>query len=436
MNNTEKIISLLNQSYSPFHAVSNIEKELLSHSFLALKENRNYDIQPGNSYYVKRNDTSIIAFTVPKKFTKDNLRFLLSATHNDSPTFKIKPNPIVRKDNLMLLNTEPYGGGIYATWLDKPLSIAGRVFTEEKDGIHSHLLVIDEDLLEIPNVCIHMNRTVNSANTVNPAVDTLPIFGTDEENFSFNDYLLEKLGLDREESNVLSHDLFLYNREKATRVGYHQEFLASGRLDDLSAAYTVLLGFLSSEENVAIKVYASFDNEEVGSLTRQGANSTFLKETLKRIVTALGGEKDDFEKAVASSFMISVDNAHANHPNHPEYTDKTTNVQLNKGIVIKYNANQSYTSDALSASLIKAIMKKYGIPYQEYTNRSDLRGGSTLGNLSNSEVSLITIDIGIAQLAMHSSYELLGVEDLSHMISFASHYFSSPIRIEEEKITY
>ncbi len=436
MENTEKIISLLNQSYSPFHVVSNIEKELLSHGFLARKENRNYDIQPGNSYYVKRNDTSIIAFTVPKKFTKDNLRFLLSATHNDSPTFKIKPNPIVRKDNLMLLNTEPYGGGIYATWLDKPLSIAGRVFTEEKDGIHSHLLVIDEDLLEIPNVCIHMNHTVNSANTVNPAVDTLPIFGTDEENFSFNDYLLEKLGLDREESKVLSHDLFLYNREKAAKVGYHQEFLASGRLDDLSAAYTVLLGFLSSEENDAIKVYASFDNEEVGSLTRQGANSTFLKETLKRIVIALGGEKDDFEKAVASSFMISVDNAHANHPNHPEYTDKTTNVQLNKGIVIKYNANQSYTSDALSSSLIKAIMNKYGIPYQEYTNRSDLRGGSTLGNLSNSEVSLITVDIGIAQLAMHSSYELLGVEDLSHMISFASHYFSSPIRIEEEKITY
>lgn len=436
MENIEKIISYLNQSYSPFHAVRNIESELLSHGFLTLKENKNYVLEPGKNYYVKRNDTSIIAFSVPKGFTMENARFLISATHNDSPTFKIKPNPIIRKDNLILLNTEPYGGGIYSTWLDKPLSFAGRVLTEEKDGIHSHLLCIDEDLLEIPNVCIHMNRSVNSNNSVNPAVDTLPIFGTYEENFSFNDYLLEKLGLEKEENKVLSHDLFLYNREKATKIGYRQEFLGSGRLDDLSAAYTVLLGFLSSEENQAIKIFASFDNEEVGSLTRQGANSTFLKETLKRILIALGGEKDDFEKAIASSFMISVDNAHANHPNHPEYTDKTTDVQLNKGIVIKYNANQSYTSDAFSSSVIKAIMNKYGIPYQEYTNRSDLRGGSTLGNLSNSEVSLITVDIGIAQLAMHSSYELLGMEDLSHMISFVQHYFSSPIWIEDDKITY
>lgn len=434
MNNLDKIINLLNESYSPFHVVKNIENELKENGFSLLKENQNFRLEKGKKYYVKRNDTSIIAFEIPDDFSFASSSFLLTATHNDSPTFKIKPNPIIHKGNLMLLNTEPYGGGIYATWLDKPLSIAGRVLVEKDDRIESRLLAIDEDLLEIPNVCIHMNRTVNSENKVNPSTDTLPLFGIDQNDFSFDKYLLKQLNLEGYE--VLSHDLFLYNREKAKLIGREKEFLASGRLDDLSAAYSTLLGFLSSKKGKAIKVYASFDNEEVGSLTRQGANSTFLKETLKRVIIALGGKDDDFEKTIASSFMLSIDNAHADHPNHMEYTDKTTKVEMNKGIVIKYNANQSYTSDALSSAIVKSIMKKNAIPYQEYTNRSDLRGGSTLGNISNSEVSLITVDIGLAQLAMHSSYEIMGKKDIDYLVDFTKDYFASNIQIDYDTVNH
>lgn len=434
MNNLDKIINLLNESYSPFHVVKNIENELKENGFSLLKENQNFRLEKGKKYYVKRNDTSIIVFEIPDDFSLASSSFLLTATHNDSPTFKIKPNPIIHKGNLMLLNTEPYGGGIYATWLDKPLSIAGRVLVEKDDRIESRLLAIDEDLLEIPNVCIHMNRTVNSENKVNPSTDTLPLFGIDQNDFSFDKYLLKQLNLEGYE--VLSHDLFLYNREKAKLIGREKEFLASGRLDDLSAAYSALLGFLSSKKGKAIKVYASFDNEEVGSLTRQGANSTFLKETLKRIIIALGGKDDDFEKTIASSFMLSIDNAHADHPNHMEYTDKTTKVEMNKGIVIKYNANQSYTSDALSSAIVKSIMKKNAIPYQEYTNRSDLRGGSTLGNISNSEVSLITVDIGLAQLAMHSSYEIMGKKDIDYLVDFTKDYFASNIQIDYDTVNH
>ncbi len=434
MNNLDKIINLLNESYSPFHVVKNIENELKENGFSLLKENQNFRLEKGKKYYVKRNDTSIIAFEIPDDFSFASSSFLLTATHNDSPTFKIKPNPIIHKGNLMLLNTEPYGGGIYATWLDKPLSIAGRVLVEKDDRIESRLLAIDEDLLEIPNVCIHMNRTVNSENKVNPSTDTLPLFGIDQNDFSFDKYLLKQLNLEGYE--VLSHDLFLYNREKAKLIGREKEFLASGRLDDLSAAYSALLGLLSSKKGKAIKVYASFDNEEVGSLTRQGANSTFLKETLKRVIIALGGKDDDFEKTIASSFMLSIDNAHADHPNHMEYTDKTTKVEMNKGIVIKYNANQSYTSDALSSAIVKSIMKKNAIPYQEYTNRSDLRGGSTLGNISNSEVSLITVDIGLAQLAMHSSYEIMGKKDIDYLVDFTKDYFASNIQIDYDTVNH
>ncbi len=436
MNNIDKIITLLNSSYSPFHVVRNIENELKDNQFRQLRENENYQIEKGKKYYIKRNDTSIIAFSVPEDFSFEDSYFLLTATHNDSPTFKLKPSPIIHKGNLMLLNTEPYGGGIYSTWLDKPLSFAGRVLVEKDGKIESRLLSIDEDLLEIPSVCIHMNRNVNNENKTNPAVDTLPIFSSDIENFSFDDYLLEKLGLKEDGYHVLSHDLFLYNREKARLIGKDQDFLASGRLDDLSAAYSTLFGFLSSKGGKAIQVYASFDNEEVGSLTRQGANSTFLKETMKRILVSLGSKNDDLEKTIASSFMLSIDNAHADHPNHPEYTDKTTHVEMNKGIVIKYNANQSYTSDAFSSSIIKAIMRKHDIPYQEYTNRSDLRGGSTLGNISNSEVSLITVDIGLAQLAMHSSYEIMGKKDIDYLVEFVEEYFDTPLQIRDETVTY
>ncbi|MBP5091204.1 MAG: M18 family aminopeptidase [Bacilli bacterium] len=431
MNDITETLALLNASYSPFHVVKNIEDKLLEAGYTQLKEQEMYEIKEGGRYFVKRNGTSIIAFQIPAALK--SLYFKITATHNDSPTFKIKPNPVVRYKNLASLNVEPYGGAIYSTWMDRPLSLAGRVMVMGKDGVEARLLAIDEDLLSIPNLCIHMNREINKGYAYNPAKDMLPLLGEVGDDFDFSSYIAAKLGLKKEES-ILSFDLFLYNRDKACLMGMNKEFLGGGRLDDLSATYSVLLGFLAAEDKDGINVFASFDNEEVGSLTKQGANSDFLRLTLKRILKSLGKE-EMFEAAIAGSALLSIDNAHANHPNHPEISDKTTDVRLNGGIVIKYNAAQSYTSDAMSAALVKKVAAICSVTTQDYTNRSDLRGGSTLGNISNSEVSLTSCDIGIAQLAMHSSYELLGAKDIEAMEKLVKTYFSASLKIEDGGFT-
>lgn len=416
VNNT--VCRLLETSYSPFHAIKNMEEKLLETGFVCLDEKAKYVLKEGGSYYVKRNDSSILAFRLP--LSDKPLSFRIAAVHSDSPTFKIKPNPLLQKGNLLSLNVEPYGGSIYSTWTDRPLSFAGRVVVKGEEGVSTRLLAIDEDLLEIPNLCIHMNREANNGFAYNPAKDLIPVFGYAEEGFDFNAYLLEKLGVKGE---VLAHDLFLYNRDKPRFVGRNGEFLVAGRLDDLASAYTTLLGFLEGKSEEAADVFVCFDNEEVGSLTKQGANGDFLKNNLDRILIALG-KHDERGEVLARSFLLSVDNAHANHPNYPEISDPTTHVSLGGGIVIKYNANQKYTSDATSAAYVKEIAKEAGVPVQEYTNRSDLRGGSTLGNISNSELSLNSCDIGLAQLAMHSSNELLAVKDLAYMVNLTSAYFS------------
>ena len=417
MDTNRLVLQLLEKSYSPFHAVKNMEEKLAESGFERLDEKTTYSLKEGGSYYVKRNDSSILAFRLPR--TEKPLSFRIAAVHSDSPTFKLKPNPLLKKGNLFLLNVEPYGGAIYSTWTDRPLSFAGRVMIKTEQGISSHLIAIDEDLLQIPNLCIHMNRDANNGFAYNPAKDLIPVFGYAEEGFDFNEYLLSKLGVKGE---ILAHDLFLYNRDKPRLVGREGEFVSAGRLDDLASAYTTLFGFLESKNEEAVDVFVCFDNEEVGSLTKQGANSDFLKNNLERILIALGKKEQEGE-ILARSFLLSVDNAHANHPNYPEISDPTTCVQMGKGIVIKYNANQKYTSDALSASYIKDIASEAGVPVQEYTNRSDLRGGSTLGNISNSELSLNSCDIGLPQLAMHSSNEFLGIQDLQYMVRLTSAYF-------------
>lgn len=418
MNTNETVLELLKRSYSPFHAVKNIEEKLLEAGFIELDETKTYRLELGKSYFVKRNDSSILAFRLPRECR--DFAFHIAAAHTDSPTFKVKPNPIMNKGGLMMLNVEPYGGMLYSTWLDRPLSIAGRVLIKDEKGISSHLLAVDEDLLQIPNLCIHMNRDANNGFAYNPAKDLIPVFGQFEEGFDFNKYLLEKLGLDGE---VLGHDLFLYNRDEPRYVGYKKEFLSAGRLDDLASAYTSLLGFLVGKNEKDVNILVCFDNEEVGSLTKQGANSDFLKQNIERILIALG-KKDEMGEIVARSFLLSIDNAHANHPNYPEISDATTKVSLGGGIVIKYNANQKYTSDAVSAAVVKDIAKGAGVPVQEYTNRSDLRGGSTLGNISNSELSLTSCDIGLPQLAMHSSNEFMAVADLEYMVRLVAAYYS------------
>ena len=422
MNN---LLNLLNKSVSPFHVVNNIKEELLRSKFIELNEKETFKLEKGKSYFLIRNDSSIIAFKTPHK---DINSIKIVASHTDSPTFKIKPNPLIISNNLMLLETEPYGGAIYYSWLDKPLSVAGRIAFVKENKLHTKLINIDEDLLTIPSLAIHMNRDINNSLTINPAIDLNPILGNLIPNFSFNEYLKNKANLDNDE-NILSFDLFLYNRQKAIYIGINNEFIASPRLDDLSSLYTSMLSFIDVAPTAdSLLVFVAFNNEEVGSLTRQGANSTFLKDTLTRVLN----DKNKYEETIARSVMLSVDNGHANHPNHLEYSSKTTNVKLNEGIVIKYNANEHYTSDALSSALVKMLANKANIKFQEYTNRSDLRGGITLGNISNSEVSLMCADIGLPQLAMHSSYELIGKNDANDMLSLISYFYKTNIKLTND----
>lgn len=422
MANLDKLMKLLGTSYSQFHAVRNMRAELIDAGFIEIKENDNFTLYPGNSYFVTRNDSSIIAFRLPEYPAK---QLKITATHTDSPTFKLKPNPVKKYKNITSLNCEPYGGGLYYSFFDKPLTLAGRVFVKDGNEVTPELIYIDKDLLYIPSVAIHMNRNANSSFEVNPARDSIPMLGETDDEFSFNDMLSQYV----ESGEIISYDLFLVNRQKPTLVGLNGEFLSSPRLDDLASSYSALFGFINAEDDSSIQMYASFDNEEVGSLTKQGAHSDFLKHIISRIGEALGWSKNDRFQALANSVLLSIDNAHANHPNRPDLSDATTDVRLNGGIVIKYNANQSYTSDGFSSSIVKALCDKLALPYQEFTNRSDLRGGSTLGNISNSEVSLTSVDIGLAQLAMHSANEIMGAYDVDDMVELVAGFYSTPLYI-------
>ena len=424
MNASDNVLIDLSKSYSPFHVVALLKEQLLAKGFVELFESEKQEVEAGKRYFVTRNGSSLIAFKVPKEKT---IGMHLAMVHTDSPTFKVKPNPIIETVDGTVLNVEPYGGMIDSTWMDRPLSLAGRLLLQKDGRIASVLFAPDKDLLFIPNLCIHMNRTVNEGMKFNASKDMLPLFSKDKVDFL--EFLSEESGVPKED--ILAFDLILVNRDKPRKVGLHGEYLSSPKLDDLSSCYATFEAFLRSEDESNVPVFAAFDNEEVGSLTKQGANSTFLKDTLHRLCKALD---IDYEQNVASSIALSIDNAHANHPNHPEISDSTTKVLLGHGIAIKHSARQSYTTDALSCALVKSLCRKADVSYQEYTDRSDLRGGSTLGNISNSEVSLLSCDIGIPQLAMHSSNELCAIADIESMEELVECFYRSGIRMRRCEI--
>ena len=313
-----------------------------------------------------------------------------------------------------------------STWFDRPLSIAGRVLVKEDDTYVTKLVDIDRDLVMIPNVAIHMNRKINDGYAYNKQVDMLPLFGGSESKpGDFNKLIAEKLGV--QEENIYGSDLYLYNRMAPSIWGANEEFISSPKLDDLQCAFTSLEGFLKGSNEQSINVFACFDNEEVGSGTKQGAESTFLADVLQRINTGLGKEQEDYYRALASSFMLSADNAHAVHPNHPEKTDVNNCVYMNEGIVVKSHAGQKYTSDAVSIAIFKGFCEKANVPVQFFANRSDASGGSTLGNIAMSQVSMNGVDIGLPQLAMHSSYETAGIKDTYYMVKVMEEFFNSHI---------
>lgn len=423
LEHVQELFDFIQQSPSCFHVIENVKKQLTEQGFEELCENKNWQIKEGGKYFVTRNLSSVIAFKVP---TKDFKSFHIVASHSDSPTFKIKDHPEqMVKGKYVQLNTERYGGMIYSTWFDRPLSIAGRALVKTETGVATKLLNIDRDLLVIPNLAVHMDRTVNDGMKYNPQVNLLPLYGDAASKDTFNKLVAEACGT--AEENIISTDLFLYNRTAPTVWGAHNEYMSCAKLDDLECAFSSLKAFLKGENSQSISVCAIFDNEEVGNSTKQGANSTFMYDILHRINENLGRTEEQYHTAVASSFMLSADNAHALHPNHPAISDPTNPVYLNEGIVIKHNANQKYTTDAVSSAIFQKMCEEKNVPYQHFVNRSDVAGGSTLGNIANTHVSLNTVDIGMAQLAMHSSYETAGVLDLDYMIAGMEAFYNSAV---------
>lgn len=415
----EKLLTFIRKSPTAFHAVDTMKNILAEQGFQELFEKDYWKLIPGGQYMVTRNNSALIAFSIPENAPR---RFHIMASHSDSPTFKIKENPEITVEKAYVkLNVEKYGGMLMSPWFDRPLSVAGRVIVSEKGEIKEKLVDIDRDLLMIPSLAIHMNREVNSGYAYNPQKDLLPLYGTAGTEETFGKTIAEAAGV--REEDILSHDLFLYSRTRGAVWGAEKEFVSAGRLDDLQCAFASMEGLLSGEKKKSIAVHCVMDNEEVGSGTKQGAASTFLKDTLLRINSGLGRTYEEYLMSLADSFMISADNAHALHPNYTDMTDPVNRPLLNKGIVIKYNANQKYCTDAVSAAIFKDICTRAEVPFQTFVNRSDMAGGSTLGNISNTQVPVNTVDIGLPQLAMHSPYETAGVKDTYSLIKAAELFF-------------
>ena len=423
---SKELMDFIKESPTAFHVVKNFSTMLEKAGFIKLNERNKWKIEQGGKYYVTRNDSSIIAFQVPDNM--DFYNFQIAAAHSDSPAFKIKDN------NYVTLKVEKYVGMLMAPWFDRPLSVAGRVIVKDGNTLKPVLLNVDRDLCLIPNLAIHMNRNANNGISYNPQKDMIPLFGEIASKDKFDQTIANEAGVAIED--IISTDLFLYNREWGTIWGADNEFMSAPRLDDVMCAYSCMKALIeeNNENKSSVNVCAIFDNEEVGSTTKQGADSSFLYDVLSRISMCMGKYSEDFIRACASSFMLSADNAHAVHPNYKEKADPTNRPYMNKGIVIKYNANQKYTTDAISASIFKEICKKAGVEVQSYVNRSDIPGGSTLGNISNSHVSLNTVDIGLAQLSMHSPYETAGVKDTEYMIKAVKKFYETAIMADEEGI--
>jgi aspartyl aminopeptidase len=416
----KKLLKFIQKSPTAFQAVEEMSQRLQKEGFKELKEEKHWDLKAGGNYFVTRNHSAVIAFSIPKK---PAWKFHIMASHSDSPALKIKENPEMEVEKAYIkLNVERYGGMLLAPWFDRPLSVAGRLIVRKNGEIQEKLVAVDKDLLVIPNLAIHMNREVNDGYKYNVQKDMLPLYSDYDGKGSFMKLMAAEA--DVAEEDILGHDLFLYDRTPGTVWGANEEFISAPRLDDIQCAFASLEGFLRGERKESVAVHCVLDNEEVGSTTKQGAASTFLKDTLMRINMGLGRTQEEYLMTLADSFMVSADNAHALHPNHTDKTDPVNRPVLNGGIVIKYNANQKYCTDGVSAAIFKDICDRAEVPYQIFVNRSDMAGGSTLGNISNTQVPMKTVDIGLAQLAMHSVYETTGAKDTESLAKAAAVLFA------------
>ncbi len=416
----KSFFEFLNNSKTAYHTVSSVADRLEANGYERLYECDIWNLKKGGKYFVLRDGSSIIAF----RYSVGG--FMIAASHSDSPAFRIKGD--VSTGAYIKLETEKYGGMINYTWLDRPLTAAGRIAVKTESGVEIKLCDIGGKKVVIPSLAIHLNRGVNENCKLNPATDLIALASLGDEKNFFN-LIAKSAGVNA--ADIISHEIFLVCADEAKAVGLNDELVLSPRLDDLACVYASLEGFLDAQDTNSTPVLAIFDNEEVGSDTKQGAASTFLYDVLTRV----SKDREDYLTRLASSFMISADNAHALHSNHPELSDKSNSPVLGGGIVIKYNANQKYATDAVSDSVFRNICASADVKVQSYYNRADLPGGSTLGSISDTKVSLPTVDIGIPQLAMHSANETLAISDVCEMISALKKFYSSSLCIKGESIS-
>lgn len=407
------MIDYIDKSPCSYFAVENIKEYLLENGFKELKVNDTWKLQEKGSYFTINNDSAIIAFTIGDNNIED-YGFKIIGSHSDSPSFRIKGNPEINKLNTVTLNTEVYGGAILYSWFDRPLSVAGRVVLKSDDALNPsvRLLNIDKDLMIIPSLAIHMNRDVNKGFEFNPQKHTLPLLTLTDEEISedfFLEVLADELKVDKEE--ILEYDMYLYDREKGKIIGLKDEFISVGRLDNLAMAYTSTVALVKNQPTKGVNVMVCTDNEEVGSRSRQGADSPMISDVLERISIGLNKNREEFLRAVEKSYIISADMAHAAHPNFEEMADPTNKPKLGKGPAIKYAANKAYTSDAISGGIFKQLCENANVPCQTFYNRSDKVGGSTIGPITASQLNIRSVDIGNPMLSMHSIRELASVDD-------------------------
>ncbi len=416
----QSLCEFLDGAHSVYHGVEALRRMLEQAGYTRLTEAGAWELTPGGKYYLTRGGSAIAAFRIPQGDPKG---FLISASHADRPCFKIKENAELT-GTYTRLAVERYGGMLMAPWLDRPLSVAGRVTVETEEGVQTRLVDFDRDLLLIPNVAIHMNRSANDGYKWNPAVDLLPLLGGKDAAGKFAAALEELAG-----GKVLGHDLYLYVRQKAAVWGMEEEFISSPALDDLECAWGCTRGFLAGSATDNIPLLCVFDSEEVGSSSYQGAASDFMRSTVCRICAALGLDE---HRQLSRSFLVSADNAHAVHPNHPELADAANAPVINGGIVLKFNANQRYTTDGVSAAIFRKVCAGANVPVQTYCNRADIVGGSTLGNISLSQVAVPSVDIGLPQLAMHSPVETAGVQDALYLEQAMTAFYSCNLDVQSD----
>lgn len=423
MDYIEELLTFIGRSPTAFHAVGNIAEMLSARGFRALNECEDWALEAGRGYYVTRNQSSIIAFRLPEGAAD---HFQIVASHSDSPCFKLKPAAAREANGYATLNVEKYGGMIMSSWFDRPLSVAGRAIVNTGAGFESRLVNLDRDLALIPNMPIHFNREVNDGVKLNPQVDMLPVYGAAGSDLTA--LIAAALGVNK--AQIAGADLYLVNRDEPRLWGASGEYIAAPRLDDLECAFASARALAEAAPSRHVDVLCVFDNEEVGSGTRQGADSSFLREVLGRVAASSGGLS--LEAMLARSMMLSADNAHAVHPNHPEKYDADNRVTMNGGVVVKFNASQKYTSDGVSQAIFEGVCASAGVPVQRFANRSDIPGGSTLGNIANTHASMSAVDIGLAQLAMHSANECAGARDVEYMVRAIRAFHEMEIVIERD----